>query len=259
MKHNLFRYLLLAVLMLSTLSAGAKKYQFQISPMGKTKALTEADSLAFLACPIFHNATLKCYPQDTRGLEADFNSEKEVEKALKDMVPYFEEHPLEGEYSIMAGDKAAGKLIGCSVNIRHHSAKHDAAVNEAHSWLKALIFAILAVGLAFASLKLFTTKKAAALSRIGGTATALLAAIFGILALLAIFALAFKYICIVLGCIIALVALLSVLGGFSSSQKQKADTRAAQKGWVVNGQVYLSKDSAEEAARNTGSNIYFKG
>ena len=258
MKTSIIRCFALVALLLATLNAEAREYRFKIEPMGKTESLLETDSLAFLACPVFNGGKIECYPENVRAMVASFKNDKAVEDAMHDIEAYFAEHPLEGEYSIMAGDPKAGKLIGCSINLRHHSAKHDAAVNEAQSWGKSLLFALLTVLFGYLTLILFSTKKAVVLSRIGGIVTAALALIFCILAIIAIVALAFKYICIVLGCALVLVFALSVFGSFGKGRKRDSQERVDQHGWTVNGTVYQSKDAAEEAARNTGSDIHFK-
>lgn len=258
MKKTVLRCLIAVALLLSATQAEAKKYHFELAPMGKTEALTQADSLAFLACPVFKGGKIECFPGNARAMVADFNNEKEVENAMKELEAYFAEHPLEGEYSITAGDLQAKKLVGSAINLRHHSAKHDAAVNEAQSWGKALLFAVLAVVFGFLTLVLFSTKKVAVLSRIGGVATGVLTLIFGILAVIAIFALAFKYICIVLGCVLVLVFALSVFGSFAKGRQRESEEKKTQQGWTVNGQVYQSLDAAKEASRNTGSDIHYK-
>lgn len=259
MKKNLFRILIVTALLLAVFNVEAKKYHFEIKPMGKTEVLSPADSLAFLACPVFVGGKIECFPQNSRAMVADFKNEKAVEKALHDLDMYFAEHPLEGEYAITAGDLQAKKLIGCAINIRHNSATHDAVVNEAKSWGKALLFSLLTVVFGFLTITMFSTSRAKALSRIGGLAFGALTLIFGILAVIAIVALAIKYIFIVLGCALVLVFALSVFGSFAKKQKRDKEERAEQKGWVVNGIVYASRDAAEEAARNTGSDIHFRG
>lgn len=258
MKTSIIRSLLVVALLFTTLNAQAGEYRFKIDPMGKTEKLIKADSLAFLACPVFNGGKIECFPDNARAMVANFKNDKAAEQAMHDIEAYFAEHPLEGEYSIMCGNPKTGQLVGCSINLRHHSAKHDAAVNEVQYWGKSLLFALLTVIFGFLSLKLFSTEKAKVPSRLGGIVFAVLALIFGILAVIGIFALAFKYICIILGCALVLVFALSVFGSFFKTRDKEAKDRASKQGWTVNGTVYASKDAAEEVARNTGSDIYFK-
>lgn len=258
MKNTIIRTLIVAALLLATLNVQAGEYRFKIDPMGKTEKLIKADSLAFLSCPVFKGGKIQCFPENARAMVANFNNDKAAEQAMHDIEAYFAEHPLEGEYSIMCGNPKTGKLIGCSINLRHHSAKHDAAVNEAQYWGRSLLFALLTVIFGFLSLKLFSTEKAKVPSRLGGAVFAVLALIFGILAVIGILALAFKYICIILGCALVLVFALSIFGSFFTSRDRAAKERASQTGWTVNGTVYATKAAAEEAARNTGSDIHFK-
>ena len=258
MKSIFFRSLIVVTLLLVTVNVEAKKYHFELKPMGNTEALLPADSIAFLNCPVFKGGKIECFPDNARAMVADFKNEKEAENALYELRTYFAEHPLEGEYAITAGDLQAKKLIGYTVDIRHHSAKHDAAVNEAKYWGKSLLLAVLTIIFGSLTIVLFSTQRAKTLCRIGGLVTGILTLIFGLMAILAIAALAFKYICIVLGCALVLVFGLSVLGNFAKKQKQAKEERAQQSGWVVNGTVYASKDAADEAARNTGSDVHFK-
>lgn len=232
---------------LSAFGAEAKKAHFIVEPMGRTKVLSEADSLALYACPAFHKGVIT------------YNTEKDVNDAMAAIQAYFQENPLDGEYSIMAADMDAKTLVGYNINLRHHSARHDAAANEARSWGKTLLLALLTVLFGFITLKLFSTQKVKVLCRILGFITGILTLYTGILAAIALFALAFKYICIILGAVLVLVFALSVFGSFSKDRKAESDKRASRQGWVVNGTVYASKDAAEEAARNTGSDIHFKG
>lgn len=257
--------LFVASLLLASLAVEAKTYHFEIKPLDtKKNCLTESDSLAFLACPIFKGGKIEYYPGGFRAMVADFNSDKAVEKSLEDMKTYFAENPLEGEYKITAGDKEAKRLVGCAVTLLHDTPQHKAAANEAKSWGKALIFALLTVIFGFGALYLFSVKKVKGLARIGGVALGLLALVFGILAVIAIAALAFKYICIILGAVLAvgiLLGSLNIVGGSKNKKSGKSSIFEPDKvkGWTVGGTTYVDAQAAREAAERTGSKMIYNG
>lgn len=245
-QHSFKKFFILSLLFLATLVGNAKICKLYVVPCHKlypssdTEVLSEKDSLIIYACPDFANGIIQ------------YETKADLAETFKKIEAYLAENPVEGEYSLWPADDCK-KDITYIINTKSlssitHSDDSEAvrmAKGDARMLLNDILFIVAAIVLAIAAFYLFSSRKLGVIGKILGVIVAIIAAFFGIVGVLAVAMIAFKYILIIIGAILVLAILFGVFAslgkGKSSSEKKE------QHGWRSDGGViYGSKDAAEK-------------
>lgn len=246
MAHHSFKSLFILSLLFAVALVGNAKTcklyvvpNHQIDPKSTTEVLSEKDSLIIYACPDFANGIIQ------------YDTKDGLTKTLKKIEAYLTENPVEGEYTLWPIDADSKKGIAYHINTKRLNSGANSddseavrmAKGDARMLLNDILFIVAAIVLAIAAYYLFSLRKLGIFGKILGVIAAIIAAYLGIVGVLAVAMLAFKYIFIVIGAVLALVILFGV---FMSIGKGKSE-KEVQHGWRSDGGVvYGSREAAEK-------------
>lgn len=234
-KHCLFMLFALFCMAFSFQEMNAKTVKFFVGP----EPLTEQDSLVLYACPAFSKGVMT------------YQKENDVLKAIGSIKDYIKEHPLEGEYEVVPVDQKTRKIVCSMFRLNHDEGKvsstEKALKYDAEKMRNGMLFAILGVVSLGLGLFLFSRNRMKMLCRILAIPFVLVGVALLFLAVLAIGALAFKYIFIAACGVGAVCLLLFVFGGFLGGGRKESANSEKKHGWASDGGVvYMSKDAAEK-------------
>ena len=240
MKHQTLRSFLLTLLLMTAITGiNAKSCKVLVIPqhfftsVSNTEVLSEADSLIIYACPALNGGIIS------------YTTENDLNQTLHEVEVYLADKSLEGEYTLWPIDADTKQQVGKAIKTNaicleksDDSEMVRMVKGDAKTLVKDLLFVISAIVLVIVACYLFKSHKMGCLGKILGCVAIIVAAFLGIIGIIAIAAMAFKYIFIAI-CVVGAVMLgFSILGIFGKKKKWVAD----------NGHTY---DTREEAERNS--------